>query len=215
MPSRLGNVKKWCWRLIAAPFFLIAIYLGLALVLGLLSTGKAPNKPTEPKNIVIYVASNGVHLNLWLPSKNTQFDWQATYPNSFKQDNMNWTSIGWGSQAFYTQVPTWNDLTLPIAWQALTGDAAVIRLSGEQSIPPDDSHRRQILLSNTEYQMLVDDLQKQFKKNEPIGHFFYPAIGTYSAKSTCNEWMRQRLNHIGLDMPLWSPFDVAVLRHLP
>ncbi len=215
MPKSSGKIKKWCCRLIATPFLFAIGYFVLALLLGVLSTDETPKSTTEPKNIVIYVASNGVHLNLWLPSQNAQFDWAANYPSSFNNSKMAWTSIGWGSQAFYTQVPTWNDLTLPIAWQALTGDAAVIRLHGEYHAPPDDNNRRQILLSNTEYQMLIDDLQKQFKKNEPIAPFFYPALGAYSAKSTCNEWIRLRLSHIGLDMPLWSPFDVAVLRHLP
>ena len=97
----------------------------------------------------------------------------------------------------------------------ITGDASVIRLSGEYNAPPDDANRRKILLSNTEYKMLVDDLQKQFKSHQPIEQFFYPAMGHYSAKFTCNDWIRQRLRHIGLSMPLWSPFDIAVLKHLP
>lgn len=183
-------------------------------MLGLLSTEKIEYAPQEPKNIVIYVASNGVHLNLWLPSKTEYIDWQTTYPESYEQDNMAWASFGWGSQAFYTQVPTWNDLTLSIAWHALTGDSVVIRLSGEYSAPPDDANRRKIILSNTEYKMLVDDLQKQFKSNQSIEQFFYPANGAYSATSTCNDWIRQRLTHVGLAMPLWSPFDIAVLWHL-
>ena len=56
-------------------------------MLGLFSTEKIEYAPQEPKNIGIYVASNGVHLNLWLPSKTEQFDWQATYSESYEQDN--------------------------------------------------------------------------------------------------------------------------------
>lgn len=209
------QVKKLCCYLIATFFSFIVSYFALALLLGLLSTEKIEYAPQEPKDIVIYVASNGVHLNLWLPSKTEQFDWQMAYPESYDQGNLDWISIGWGSKAFYTQVPTWNDLTLPIAWKALIGDSSVIRLSGEQYLPSDDSHRRKILLSHTEYQMLVDDLRQQFQSNQPIEQFFYPAIGSYSPLSTCNDWIRQRFNKIGLTMPLWSPFDIAILWHLP
>lgn len=209
------QIKKLCCYLIATFFSFIVSYFALALLLGLLPTEKIEYAPQEPKDIVIYVASNGVHLNLWLPSKTKQFDWQMAYPESYDQGNLDWISIGWGSKAFYTQVPTWNDLTLPIAWKALIGDSSVIRLSGEQYLPPDDSNRRRILLSHTEYQMLVDDLQQQFQSNQPIEQFFYPTIGSYSPLSTCNDWIRQRFNKIGLTMPLWSPFDIAILWHLP
>lgn len=213
--AKLAHWKKWSLRLLAAPFVVILSYLLVALILGVLSTTQKNDFANETKTILIYVASNGVHLNLWLPTQTAVFNWQTHYPQSYVYNNMQWTQIGWGSKAFYTQVPTWAELTPSVAWQAITGDESVIQLSGQNTIPTNDANRRKLLLSQTEYQHLIDDLQQQFKINQPLFGYFYPAQGNYNARMTCNEWMRQRLNNIGLSMPLWSPFDKAVLWHLP
>ncbi|MFT0211107.1 TIGR02117 family protein [Pseudomonas sp. F1_0610] len=207
-------LKKWSLSILIAPFILIFSYLLMVLIGGLLST-EQKRQINESKTIIIYVASNGVHLNLWLPTKSSQVDWQAQYPNSFPYKNMQWTQIGWGSEAFYTQVPTWADLTLGITWQALTGDNSVIQLSGQFNSPIRNENKRKILLSHTQYQELVNDIQKQFSSKTPLFDNFYAAKGSYNAYTTCNEWVRKRLSAIGIKMPLWSPFDKVVLWYLP
>lgn len=52
--------------------------------------------------------------------------------------------IGWGSRAFYTQVPTWADLTPQIAAQALFYDDAVLYVRPASIPVADAKHVRRV-----------------------------------------------------------------------
>lgn len=204
-------LKKGC-RCLLAPFFVLLAYLAAALVLGLISSRTAMPTPTAAADYPVYLVSNGVHINLVLPLHNDIADWRDRLPESGPGD---WVYIGWGSRAFYTQVPTWADLTPTIAAQALFYDDAVLYVRPAAIPMPDAKHVRKVRMCQQELRSVSQDIARQFASTQAVSGFpnFYPAQGHYTPLMTCNEWMRLRLQH--RSMPLWSPFDQAILNHLP
>ena len=204
------------WRLTLALLSVIMMYGLAAWILGSLSTQASSQfvHDTEPCNDV-YVVSNGVHLNLFLPMRSQAMDWQRLLPASLGDTDAPMVQIGWGSRAFYTQVPTWADLTPQIAAQALFYDDAVLYVRPASIPVADAKHVRRVRMCQQELQSVSLDIAKQFANTTPVSgfHDFYPAQGHYTPFMTCNEWMRLRLQH--RSMPIWSPFDQAILNHLP
>lgn len=202
--------------LLTAVLSLILVYGLAAWTLGSLSTQPSSqfNHDTQDCHDV-YVVSNGVHLNLFLPMQSAAMNWPAFLPNSLGNSHEPMVQIGWGSKAFYTQVPTWADLTPKVAAQALFWDEAVLYVRPAAIPVADAKHTRRLKMCSQELHSLSRDIQAQFAATKPMATFndFYPAQGHYTPLQTCNEWMRQRLAH--RSMPLWSPFDHAVLNHLP
>ena len=204
-------LKKGC-RCLLAPFFVLLAYLAAALVLGLIPSRTSVPMPTTAADYPVYLVSNGVHINLVLPLYNDIADWRDRLPESEPGD---WVYIGWGSRAFYTQVPTWADLTPQVAAQALFYDDAVLYVRPAAIPIADAKHLRKMRMCQQELQSVSQDIAHQFADTTPVSVFpnFYPAQGHYTPLMTCNEWMRLRLQH--RSMPLWSPFDQAILNHLP
>lgn len=204
---------RWCRRGLLVLFGLPAAYVLAALLLALVplrKDGVAGGEAVYP----VYLLSNGVHINLVLPSRNPAADWQTLLPG---HDGSEWTYIGWGSHAFYTQVPTWGDLTPPLAARALLWDQSVLYARGgpdpRQAAP---ELRAEIRLSEAQYRALSADVAQQFASYRPLaGHAdFYPAHGAYQPLQTCNEWVRRRLYAVGVPVPVWTPFDRPLLWQL-
>jgi uncharacterized protein (TIGR02117 family) len=85
---------------------------------------------------------------------------------------------------------------------------------------------RHIVLASEDYRRLAAFIAAQFRHDAagdviivPGAHYgrydaFFEAEGHYSAFETCNEWTRQALAVAGVRVPLWSPFDRALLFQL-
>ena len=206
-------LKKGC-RCLLAPFFVLPAYLAAALVLGLIPSRTAMPAPTAAADYPVYLVSNGVHINLVLPLHNDIADWRDRLPESGPGD---WVYIGWGSRAFYTQVPTWGDLTVPLAAKALLWDDSVLFVRGGAAPLPGSGQVRKIRLNAAQYRQLNADIRRQFAAAAPLpdNPHFYAARGAYQPLQTCNEWVRRRLQPLGVTVPLWSPFDRPLLWHLP
>ena len=197
-----------------APFFVLLAYLAAALVLGLIPSRTSVPMPTTAADYPVYLVSNGVHINLVLPLYNDIADWRDRLPESGPGD---WVYIGWGSRAFYTQVPTWGDLTVPLAAKALLWDDSVLFVRGGAAPLPGSEQVRKIRLNAAQYRQLNADIRRQFAAAAPLPDYphFYAARGAYQPLQTCNEWVRRRLQPLGVTVPLWSPFDRPLLWHLP
>lgn len=199
--------------------FKVVLALLAALLLYLAAAGVSawitlPDSDSDaPKPYTVYLASNGIHMNIVLPVQEARVDWAAFLPDAGLGDKR-YVYIGWGSAAFYTQVPTWRDIRLQVALKALFYDEGLLRVEGADAPPPREHDLvRAIALSHAQYRALVADIQAQFAAREALAEYpgFYPAKGHYTPLFTCNEWMRRRLRGIGLPTPLWSPFDRPLL----
>ena len=216
MPRRRS--RKLCWpaRISLAIFAVPLLYLLAALIGGLIPVNSAWKEPDE--GITIYLANNGVHVDLVLPANAQGLDWRPLLPKSDFAGvpaDAQWIAFGAGERRVYLETPTWSDLTLETAAVALAGgervmhvewtrypaySAKVIRLTPEQ-------YRR--LWASIRAGFRLDANGKPIKINHP-GYgprdAFYRGTGKANAIHTCNQWAASRLRLAGVEAPLWSPF---------
>ncbi|MBP6346456.1 MAG: TIGR02117 family protein [Neisseriaceae bacterium] len=219
------------WRILLRLLLGFVVLLLLAIVLlGWLGTRHpvAESKDT----VTVYALSNGVHISLAMPARTDVYDWTTLFdPGNSRRPDLakaqDYVLIGWGSKTFYTQVPSWSELTLPLAAQALAFDEAAFNVTYLPQ-PTAGESVRVLQLSMAQYRQLVQSVLADvplFKaldgqpKVIPDVHYgatdvFYEANGRYTPWFTCNEWIRQQLNQAQVNVPLWSPLALPIMWHL-
>ena len=212
-----------------APVGLAATYLTAAAAGGIIPHGAIPDP--GPKEIEIYVQTNGVHADLLLPVSALDIDWRKRLP-SFEDPDLadggfSYMAFGWGDRAFYLTTPKWSDLKISTALLALSGlDGTVMHVQAANP-PLTGANARQVHLSAAQYHELTAYIEESFAHDAagaaipiPGAHYygrhdaFYEAVGHYSAFNTCNEWTRRGLARAGQITPLWAPFDIALMHHI-
>jgi uncharacterized protein (TIGR02117 family) len=208
-------------------------YLLLALVLGLTPVNR-DFRPTPPQagGVTIYLRTNGVHAELVLPAA-APYDWRSELPPAEVVDAarlaapppLAWIALGWGDRDFFIRTRTWDDLRLGSAASALLG-LGPAAMHVEYLARPQDYRAQRIDLSPAQYARLVDGLRAGFARDaagrprriDDSGYFdtdaFYEGTGRYSARLTCNEWIRRVLAGAGVRTASWAPFETALFWHL-
>lgn len=163
----------------------------------------------------LYLVSNGVHINIALPTVSPAMDWRTVLPDAHLADYP-YVYFGWGSRTFYQSVPTWADLSAAKAWQALAWDDSVIAVTPGFAPLPNQPLSRKLVVKTAQLRRLSANIRAQFAAFTALPTtdypLLYPAHAHYHPFLTCNEWVRRRLYGIGLRVPLWSPFDRPLLR---
>ena len=205
--------------LIALPLLYVLAGMGLGRI------GISEEKNTK-KEMSIYILTNGVHTDLVLPVKTPQIDWSQhlKYENTQgKGTGYQYIAIGWGDKGFYLDTPTWADLKFSTAFYATTGlSTAAIHATYYRKMEENENCIK-IDLSNSQYQRLIDFIQKDFiRNNDGTVKFiktdavygnsdaFYDAKGKYSLFHTCNSWTNRALLSAGLKGSFWTPFDKGI-----
>jgi uncharacterized protein (TIGR02117 family) len=209
------------------------LYVLLAIVLGLIPVNREFSTPNaDADGVVIYVRTNGVHAELVLPAREP-YDWAGEFPllsivDYAKQRSLlgfNWIAFGWGDRAFYLETPTWRELRLSTALDALSGRGQGA-MHVEYLVRPQDYHAVSARIDEAQYTKLVSHVRGGFARDaqgrairiDRPGYFatdaFFEGTGHYSLWFTSNEWVRRGLADAGVRTALWSPFDVALFWHL-
>lgn len=230
----LARRPRWVrWSLKAAVIpgalgMLPAGYFLLAWILGAIPVNR--DFAETPDGVEVFVLSNGVHTDLVLPLTHEVMDWRPWFPAAHfgtLGPGLDHLAIGWGDRGFYLNVPTWDDLTFGLAFNAmfLRGPSVMhVTLLGR---PEPATLCRRVRVSREQYRRLTEFVRRQFQVGEqgrPIrvaapGYeetdAFYEARGSYSCIQTCNAWTGDALRHAGIRTGVWTPFHGFVLRHLP
>ena len=218
-----------CWGLVGSGALVVglAAYLGAAVVLGWLSVNR-DYVPAE-SGVDVYLVTNGIHADLVVPIDALDVHWAERLPlpawdrwRAFGGD----LAFGWGDRGFYIETPTWGDLRVSTALFAVTGlDTSVLHVEVVR-VPAPGASTRHVRLSPPAYRRLAAFISSTFgvERGEPAlpipgAHYgnhdaFYAAKGHYSLLQTCNEWTRRGLQDAGVRVPVWSPFDKALLLRL-
>lgn len=206
----------------------LGILYGLAVILlPLISISE--EKTQAPKNIPIYILTNGVHTDLVLPIKTKNTDWGQLIPfeNTRSQNtDFNYLAIGWGDKGFYLDTPTWADLKPSTAIKAAfwLGESAIHCTYYKEM--QENENCKKIMLTTEQYQNLVNFIQDGFDRDEN-GNFiliktdavygdndaFYEAKGSYNFTKTCNTWVNNGLKVAGQKAALWTATDSGIFRH--
>ncbi len=182
-----------------------------------------------PKNIDVYVLSNGVHTDIVLPIKNEFKDWTTIFPianTKGKNSVQQYISIGWGDKGFYLHTPEWKDLTLKTALVAGLGIGETALHVTYYNFMVENDHCYKVRIDSSQYRALCEyiinsidkddlgqsiliDTQAQYGPDDA----FYEAKGAYNLFFSCNTWANKALRKAGMPSGLWTVFDTGILRH--
>jgi len=155
------------------------------------------NNNQDSHDQVIYLQDNGRHIDIII-----------------KEDNK-YVGHGWGSEVFYLNVPTWDDLTINVTCQALfTKPNSLMHITYHNQLKDDWI---KINVSNEQLDKMKELISKSFKtiNGERVfrsngytsNDIFYEANGSYSIFKTCNTWSNSILKNSGVKSLLWTPFS--------
>lgn len=214
MPRR--RKSRWPKRILLAILAVPLAYLAAALVGGLISVNRDWIEPDD--GITIYLASNGVHVDLVLPVDAGGLDWAPLFPASdfvAAPDNARWIAFGAGEKRVYLETPTWWDIRPGTVWAASSGGERVMHV---EWVTDPSYATKAIRLTPEQYRRLWSAIRGSFElddRGRPIridhpGYWqrdaFYMGVGKANAIDTCNQWVSNRLRLAGVKAPLWSPF---------
>ncbi|MDO4427419.1 MAG: TIGR02117 family protein [Moraxella sp.] len=227
MKNRLSSLPKP----IAYPLWAVLGFMGFMLAYALLMMAAAflPSQLSQPTTnneptLDIYLISNGIHTDFVLPTTTPMHDWTQTFlPTHTKNGQKDaWTPIGWGDREFYLNTPTWADLTLKTAVNALSGlSHSAIHTSYESDLTVKSCQKcRKITLTYAQYQRLIAYILHSLpNQHQPIAHAhyadndaFYPAMGSYNLFFTCNSWVNEGLKKADIKTALWTVTDHGLLQ---
>jgi uncharacterized protein (TIGR02117 family) len=205
----------------------VGLYFAAALALSRWPVNDDFTAPAD--GIPVALTSNGMHATLHLPVRAMNVDWTQTFPLAefpAPPAEPETISFGWGSREFYLNVQTWGDLDVEHALIALTGiGRSALHVAYWPPLPRGEDHVA-FRISPEAYRVLVAHIRAaiatdaagrprlipgySYRGNDR----FYEATGTYTAFTTCNEWLRRGLAAAGIRTGVWSPFPDALLEHL-
>lgn len=205
----------------------IILYLLVAIICSLIPVNNQAETPAM--GIPIYLATNGLHTDFYLPTVTEHIDWKDFVKNeSFKipYERPAFIGFGWGDRGFYLETPTWRDLTFKNAFKAIfLPSETLMHVTYLNGIPQQSQRVKKLILSPQQYRDLVTYIQKGFvQKDYPYNHLaesaygnkdtFYLGTGRFHLFRTCNVWVNRGLKEIGVKTALWTPFDKGILWHL-
>lgn len=187
-----------------------------------------PRNPSwqEPaEGVVIFVRSNGVHVDLVLPASAYGTDLYRLVPPSHIADPeaaRGGAAFGWGQREFYLETPRWSDLSIDNAARSVFGGDTLMHV--EHVAPPrPSSDTRPLRLDRQGHGQLVAAVADGFaarngRRTVPLlgrgygsDDVFYEATGRYNAFRTSNQWTADALATAGVRIGVWTPFAQGIM----
>lgn len=212
-------LKVLKWLLIGIASFVV-LYFGIGYCC---SNIVISGEEATPKEVSIFIKTNGKHTDIVVPVCNEIKDWSKDIPyqNNASQDTIyNYLAFGWGDKGFFIDMPTWDDLTFSLAFKAAFWLGTTAMHTTYYKDLAEDEYCRKIMISKLQYERLVAFITQKFEKDSD-GHFiniktdatygltdaFYEAKGRYNLFYSCNTWANDALRICGQRHCLWTFFD--------
>lgn len=206
-------------------FFAFFVLYGFLAVVGM---SIQINKHLEKSNegVKMYIRTDGIHTDFLFPVKTEIVDWTSHFPvEDLREglgDHFNYLAIGWGDQGFFLNTPTWAELKISTAFDALfyRGKSAMHVVYQEK--PIENRYCIALVISKKEYASLKKYVLNVLKKDKanrgnviPMRGYwgndaFYEANGKYSLFSTCNSFINGGLKSANLPACLWTPVSFPI-----
>lgn len=157
-------------------------------------------------DIAVYVASNGWHTGLILPSDAIP---PGRLPETADFPESRYLEFGWGDAEFY---PAKDPTTAMVLRAALTPTAAVMHVVGLPAEPTRVFPKAEIIrlqIDQDAFDLLLDHIGGSFDRGDDrravsVGpglypnSRFYPATGRFHLGNTCNSWTARGLATVGV-----------------
>ncbi len=221
---RLVRWLKRCLQVIG----LIMILLAGILLIGLIPVNNGFQH--SENGISVYLTSSAVHADIIVPISSATLDWRTEFPAELFTgpiDNATHVAFGWGDRGFFVATPTWNDLNVMTAANALlipTGSCVHVAFTRAEVF---EGQSTLVKLAPDQYQRLVGFIKSTFKTDD-LGRrtqitggayhendAFFDAIGHYHALNTCNSWTGRAMKSAGVRVPLLTPLPGTPVLYLP
>ena len=205
---------------------ILLVYILCAVALPYISV--AAKDDGAPKEIPIYIYTNGVHTDIVVPVKNELQDWSTKIPYGnilSKRTDFNYVGIGWGDKGFYLDTPTWADLKFSTAFKAAFWLSESAMHCTYYRTMKEGEDCKMIMVSKSQYQDLVKFIDAKFDKNQSGNYIliptnavygkddaFYDAQGSYSFLNTCNTWSNDALKAAGQKAASWTATDKGIFQ---
>lgn len=208
----IKKIIKWFLYFLLIP----STYIVVSLILSSITVDRKENSGNLEK--LIYLNTNGVHLDIVIPIKNVD----SLVLTGIKYNKPEkYLSFGWGDKNFYLNTPDFTDLTISTAFKAMFLNSST--LMHVTRYKQKHSKWIEIKVNESELQKINIYLQNTFKTNkngmkiilENKGYSskddFYKSKGSYSCFKTCNSWVNIGFKESGLKSCLWTPFDFGLM----
>jgi uncharacterized protein (TIGR02117 family) len=198
--------------------FILFILLYLLAGWGLSNSSTAPKAVTCYECQTIYIASNGVHLDIVLP-----VELLDTFLYQHLHQKGNYLAFGWGDEGFYLHTKTWDDVKFNNVFKAAFLPSPTLMHVTHYGYP--SSLWTPIELCPEQLQQIQYFIRQSFREDSDCSFFeltnqgyssidyFYEAEGSYSCFYTCNVWVNQALKKGQVKTAIWSPSIHGVLSH--
>lgn len=204
----------------------LAFYILAAFSLSKITVNK--DAENQPKDLSIYILTNGVHTDLVVPIKSEFKDWsqQIKFENTKANDSTNnFIGFGWGDKGFYLNTPEWSDLKASTAFNAAFGlSTSAMHATFFKSMKESKSCVK-IDISKENYLKLVEFIESGFQydsNQNPIfieattygkNDSFYEGTGSYNLFQTCNSWANSGLKAANQKAAFWTVTDTGIFCH--
>ena len=223
----LGRLRKWGVRAIKAVGFLLTLY-ALIVLIGLLPA----NNDFQPDSdgVQIHVTSNAVHADVIVPVSNSVIDWRQEFSSDlFSGSTLAATHVafGWGDKGFFIETPTWGDLKVSTAANALLIPSDSCMHVVFTNVDSYGQDKRSVFISQDQYRKLIEFIKASFETNKSQERIlisdaaygsrdaFFESHGHYHALNTCNSWAGRALRTAGVRTPWLTPMPKSPMLYLP
>lgn len=222
-----GRIWKWVKRISKAILFVVATYVLIVLV-GLIPVNN--NFQPDLDGVKIYVTSNAVHADVIVPVTNSVIDWRQEFSgDSFSGSTLGASHVafGWGDKGFFIETPTWSDLKVSTAANALLTPSSTCMHVVFADASAYSQEKRSVWISKDQYRKLVNFVQASFDTDEsgqrieiPDSAYgsrdaFFESHGRYHALNTCNSWVGRALGAADVRVPWLTPMPKSPMLYLP
>lgn len=179
----------------------------------------------EPGAVEIMVGTNGVHTELVLPLVSPAKDWRGDFPVTdipASGEPYTHAAVSWGEREVFLNTPTWAELRIATALNAMIGGEALLHVA-HYVRPAPGVDNRPLRLSAAQYARLVARIEKAVRPpGRRVKHrgyadwdVFYDAPGSYDWRQTCNQWTSDTLAAAGVKTGWWTPLAGGVMKWVP
>ncbi len=192
------------------------LYLIISLVFSYITVNK--NDDLVNKKHSIYLASNGIHLEIIIPK--TELD-QSILDGLTYNNQEQFFSFGWGDRTFYIKTSTWSDFTIINKYKAaFVNTPALLHVTRYVTMKSDWVEIKMTPIQFKKLNNYINDTFRLDDRKKKIilpglsyhnNDDFYEATGNYTCLNTCNTWVNTGFKQSRIKACLWTPYDFRLL----
>jgi len=214
------KILKYILYSVIAIVSIVIIYIIIAYLFTLFPYHNRIDEHKKSKTIYLYY--DDMHSDIILNIKDTEHNWQKLLPQLLKNKTNGYISFGWGDKETYIHTPSWSDLKITTALQALfINTPSLMHINYYYNINVNDKNIKKIRVTKSQYRHIEDSILKSFGSKPILVHkgywrndLFYYSPYRYNLIHTCNTWSGDILRESNITMSYWTPFSYCVVHFL-